>query len=467
MKAIIVILLFTFQTLNAQTNNITGTWKGDLVFGERKMDIILDFVHNQSSLSGKLSSQSQQLKDIPLSKIQFQNTSLSFEVPLAGGKWSGELSNANELNGTWIQGPYEIPLNFKKQQNSIEFTIKKRVQTPVAPFPYHVEEVNYLNTRDNIKLAATLTIPKGEGPFPAAILLTVAGPNDRNQTHGSPQHKPFMVLADYLTKHGIAVLRADDRGVGGSEGNVFESTIEDFAHDAIAGLTYLKQRKEVDPSKIGFIGNSEGSLVGPLAASIQGETAFIITLGGISIPGSEVMLDQADAIGKIANLNQDQIKSIKGKTESVFEILRQEPDNNKVKKKLLEVLKDQDSNPSYSEEFLIPSSPEEQVRLFATDWYRFQMNYDPAPVLQKTTIPFLAIHGDIDPFVNPDKNIKAFTNHLAKAGNKEFAVVKIKNLNHVFQDANSGSPRAYNQNEISFSPRALRLIQAWLSSILH
>ncbi len=461
---ILVLLLSNIQLLTGQDFKLIGHWQGVLNFSGREIDIIVSFHKKEGQYQGMLSSQKQQLKDLPMSEIWVTGDSLQFLVPMAGGKWEGAFDNG-ALKGNWIQGPYKMPLVFQRMEEKPQLAIKERSQTPKPPFPYSEEEVVYHNALDQTKLAATLTIPKGQGPFPAAILLTVAGPNDRNQMHGSPPHKPYQVLADHLSRNGIAVLRADDRGVGGSSGDLFQSNIADFAEDAKAGFNYLKTRKEVDQSKIGFIGNSEGTLVGPLAASQLENVAFIVTLGGIGITGGEVILDQAAGLGPLAGMMEDQIVNTQKRTRQLFSILRQEKDSLKAAGKIRSLVQKNEGTPK-SNLFLLPQSPEEQIRLFTSPWYRYQIDYDPAPVLQQLKCPFLALHGDIDPFVLPDKNLEAIAQNLRKGGNEQYAIIKLKSINHVFQDATSGSPLEYNKNETSFSPRALKLILHWLEVVL-
>lgn len=468
MKRLAILIFFlTVRFTFAQQGSIQGAWRGHIELGGRKLDIVVVFQKEKNGWTGLLSSQTQQLKDISISNISLLKESLSFDVPLAGGKWEGKFTNDIEkLDGHWLQGGLKAPLNFSKLTETPVVMVSERSQTPTPPYPYEAQEVHYENKRDGIRIAGTLTVPNGEGPFPAAILLTVAGANDRDQSHGAPQHKPYLVLADQLTRNGIAVLRMDDRGIGGSTGDVFSSTIENFAYDALAGFDFLKTIPKIDKTQIGFIGNSEGTLVGPLAASINGEAAFIITLGGISIPGSEVILDQSEAIGKISGLTKTEIKAIQNRTKSLFTILNSEPDNTEAKALLRAVLENDTSSRVSPKEFLIPQTIEDQLKLFATDWYRFQINYDPQHVLRKTTIPFLALHGDIDPFVDADKNLQGFAKHLTAARNSHFAVIKLKGVNHIFQDSESGSPVEYTKNENTFSTRALELIVSWLNTIL-
>ncbi|GAB5527346.1 MAG: alpha/beta fold hydrolase [Roseivirga sp.] len=432
------------------------------------MDILISFESTDGNYTGSLSSEKQQLKDIGISNIHLSLPELKFDIPLAGGRWEGIVNTKEDkLVGHWVQGPMKAELNLTKQKTKPQLKIKDRLQTPQAPFPYDIEEVTFTNKRDGTILAGTLTLPKGNGPFPAAILLTVAGPNDRDQSHGSPQHKPFMVLADHLSRKGIAVLRADDRGIGGSGGNIFQSTMEDFAHDAIAGFDMLKQHPRINAAQIGFIGNSEGTLVGPMAAAMNQETAFIITLGGMGIKGSEVIMDQVTAIGKLGGLDTNNIERLQAHTQRLFKVIRNETSDEKTAQKLRKLLKNSEKPEMDERLFLVPKSIDEQVKIFSSPWYRYQVNFDPASILQSITCPFLALHGSQDPFVAPDKNLAAIATHLSKAGNRQYATMLLPNVNHVFQDATSGSPLLYDENEISFSPRALRLITSWLEVYLN
>lgn len=462
-KLYLLLLLLLAQSIQAQKFDLSGSWLGALDFNGRSMDILISFEQTDGTYTGNLSSEKQQLKGIGITNIQLSLPELKFDIPLAGGRWEGTVDEkTNTLKGHWVQGPMKAELNLEKQKVKPQLKIKDRPQTPQAPFPYTVHEVTFTNERDGTTLAGTLTIPSGTGPFPAAILLTVAGPNDRDQSHGSPQHKPFMVLADHLTRQGIAVLRTDDRGIGGSSGDIFESTMEDFAYDALAGFNMLKKRPDIKASQIGFIGNSEGTLVGPMAAAINEETAFIITLGGMGIKGSEVILDQVSAIGKLGGLDATGIEKLRDHTQNLFKAVQKETNPEKAAKRLRKLLANSEKPEMDERLFLVPKSVDEQIRIFSSPWYRYQVNFDPAPVLQTITCPFLALHGSKDPFVAPDKNLEAIAGHLRKAGNRQYATVLLPDVNHVFQDATSGSPLDYNQNETSFSPRALELITSWL-----
>ncbi|MEM7297818.1 MAG: alpha/beta hydrolase, partial [Bacteroidota bacterium] len=424
----IFILSFLIHSIliHAQNQPIEGNWKGFLEFGGNKMDIQISFEKEDDGWTGSLSSQKQQLDKLIITNINKELQKLQFDVPLAGGRWSGTI-NGDSLKGKWLQAGHAIPLDFVRTDKKATVEVQYRKQTPRAPFPYEIREIDYYNEKDQTKLAGTLTIPKGDGPFPAAILLSVAGPNDRDQTFGSPQHKPFLVLADYLTKNGIVVLRSDDRGVGASGGNLYESTLHDFALDAQAAFNLLKKLPEIDSMKIGFIGNSEGTLVGPLATSYGCNSAFIITLGGIGIHGSEVILDQVESIGDLTSISEEEMEKMKKGTQKMFSLFDQERDREVIKQKLKSMLEKNDSNAS-KELFLLPQSIDQQAELFSSPWYRYQVQHDAGKVLQQITCPFLALHGNRDPFVSADKNLKAIADNLSIAGNQDYTVRKFNNI---------------------------------------
>ena len=165
-------------------------------------------------------------------------------------------------------------------------------------------------------------------------------------------------------------------------------------------------------------------------------------------------------------MTKDQIASTQERTRQLFSILKQEKDNLIAAEKIKSLLQ-KNEGASKSNLFLLPQSPEEQIRLFTSPWYRYQIDYDPVPILQQLKCPFLALHGHIDPFVLPDKNLEAIAQNLKKGENEQYAIIKLKNINHVFQDATSGSPLEYNKNETSFSPRAIKLILNWLEVVLN
>lgn len=332
-----------------------------------------------------------------------------------------------------------------------------RPQEPKKPYPYDEEEVGYENKRDGVKLAGTLTFPRGKGPFPAVLLITGSGPQDRNESLLG--HKPFLVLADYLTRQGIAVLRVDDRGVGGSTGSTLNSTTENFAADVTAGIEFLKTRKEIDPKQIGLIGHSEGGLVAPMVAAQNGDVAFIVLMAGAGLTGEEVLYKQGAMIMKANGASAGQLAKQRATQESMFKILKEEKDPAAAEKRLREEL-----SKSLTEE---EKKKSEQtiavhIKLANTPWFRYYLTLDPRPALRKVKCPVLALNGENDLQVSANENLREIEAALKAGGNNDGAIVRLPKLNHLFQTSETGSPNEYIKIEETIAPVALRTIGDWI-----
>ena len=285
-------------------NDVTGNWAGTLDLSGFKVEMI--FVISQSvdgKLTAKMAIPSQGALGIRVDKVVTKNDSLYIDVPSIRGDYKGKFSESQTFEGKWTQRGISVPLILKKTEKVSGLS---RPQTPEKPYPYNEEEVVFQNQRDGIKLTGTLTLPKGNGKFPAAVLITGSGAQDRDETiYG---HKPFLVLADYLTRHGIAVLRADDRGVGGSGGNIRDATIEELGRDVIAAVDLLKSQKQIIPDKIGLIGHSEGGIVAPLVANFMKDIAFVVLWAAPGIVGEHILYQQGVLLNKATGLSETQIQ---------------------------------------------------------------------------------------------------------------------------------------------------------------
>src|SRR5205807_3845557 len=253
----------------------------------------------------------------------------------------------------WTQNGAEQKLNFQRSDKLLELL---RPQTPAKPYPYKEEEITFPNVKSKISLAGTLTLPPGQGPLPAAIVLNGSGPNDRDESLAG--HRPFLVLADHLTRKGIAVLRFDKRGIGKSTGDYASATMEDFAADAEAAFAYLKTRKEVDAKKIGLIGHSEGGMIAPLIAAHSGDVAWIILLAGPGLNGEDTLLLQSELILKTAGVNDGQIARAREFNKQAYALVRQEKDSAALQAKLNDLVKSSAMSAS-----LPPEALESQLRL--------------------------------------------------------------------------------------------------------
>jgi uncharacterized protein len=332
-----------------------------------------------------------------------------------------------------------------------------RPQEPKKPYPYDEEEVGYENKRDGVKLAGTLTFPRGKGPFPAVLLITGSGPQDRNESILG--HKPFLVLADYLTRQGIAVLRVDDRGVGGSTGSAPNSTTENFAADVTAGIEFLKTRKEIDPKQIGLIGHSEGGLVAPMVAAQNGDVAFIVLMAGAGLTGEEILYLQGAMIMKANGAGAGQLARLRATQESMFKILKEEKDPAAAEKRLREEMS---KNLTEEEKKKSEQTIAVHIKLANTPWFRYFLTLDPRPALRKVKCPVLALNGENDLQVSANENLREIEAALKAGGNNDVSIARLPKLNHLFQTCETGSPNEYIKIEETIAPVALRTVGDWI-----
>jgi pimeloyl-ACP methyl ester carboxylesterase len=354
----------------------------------------------------------------------------------------------------------KFPLTLKKTD---KVTALNRPQTPKPPFPYKVEDLTYRNEAAGISLAGTLTLPEGHGPFPAVILISGSGAQDRDETIF--QHKPFLVLADALTRRGVAVLRVDDRGVGGSSGSVAKSTSEDFAGDVQAGIALLKSRPEIDGRKIGLIGHSEGGIIAPIVAGRSRDVAFIVLMAGTGLPGDEIMLMQGRLIGKAMGASDKNLEKQDSGRKRLFDIMKTETDAKKAGvalretvKKLLEELSPEERKQAGD----VDSLAESQLKMLESPWFRFFLTFDPRPTLAKVQCPVLALVGEKDLQVPPKENLEEIAKAVQKGGNMRVTTKQLPGLNHLFQTCKTGSVTEYRQIEETISPLALKVIGDWI-----
>jgi uncharacterized protein len=431
-------------------SDIDGAWLGTLDMGSVKLRVVFRITRTGEGLKAKLDSPDQGANGIETSAVKRDGTSLRIEANNIAAVFEGTISSdKNSIDGKWTQGGKTVPLLLKPLKSEAELELK-RPQNPVRPYPYHEEEVTYDNKEQNVTLAATLTIPQGKGPFAGVVLITGSGPQDRDETLLG--HKPFLILSDYLTRHGIAVLRADDRGTGKSTGVFSKATTADFATDTEAGVAYLKTRAEIDPDKIGLVGHSEGGVIAPMIAARNKDVAFIVMMAGTGVPGDQVIVAQGEAID-IANGKkpEDAAKSAATQRE-VIHLIETEKDQAVLEKEIREKMAGEGTEAQIGME----------IRQFTSVWFRYFLTYDPATALRKVTCPVLAINGSMDKQVLPEQNLPVIRKALEEAGNKHFEIDELPGLNHLFQTAKTGSPAEYAQIEETMSPVALEKVSGWI-----
>ena len=434
----------------AKPSDIDGAWMGSLDTGVIKLRVVFHIVNTEDGLTATLDSPDQGTKGLPVASVTRDGASLKMEAKQIGGVFEGKIvADRSAIDGTWTQGGRSLPLLLKPVKDKSELE-RKRPQNPTKPYPYEEEEVFFDNTAQHVTLAATLTIPPGKTPFPAVLLITGSGPQDRDESLMG--HKPFLVLSDYLTRKGIAVLRADDRGVGKSTGNFATATTTDFATDTEAGVTYLKTRSEVNPRKIGLIGHSEGGVIAPMVAAHNPDVAFIVMMAGTGVPGDALLAAQVEAIGLASGESPEEAAKGAAKEREILTLVETERDEAVLEKEV--------------KEKMAGDVPEAQIgaqlKQISSPWFRYFLTYDPATALRKVTCPVLALNGEKDTQVPPKQNLPAIRKALEQAGNKYFEIDELPGLNHLFQTAKTGAPAEYAEIEETISPVALEKVANWI-----
>ncbi|MEK7331226.1 MAG: alpha/beta fold hydrolase, partial [Candidatus Eisenbacteria bacterium] len=313
-----------------------------------------------------------------------------------------------------------------------------------------------------IQLAGTLTLPRGAGPFPCALLITGSGPEDRDEAVFG--HRPFLVLADHLTRQGIAVLRVDDRGVGGSTGRFSQATSEDFAGDVLAGIEFLKTRREIDRKRIGLIGHSEGGLIAPMVATRSKDVAFIVLMAGPGIPGDSTLMLQSAAIRRSVGASEASIAQEMGVSRRIYAQLRQ-GDSAGVVRTARELVGLQVAGLPEEQRSAVgdlDSAATAASRQLFGPWMRFFVTYDPRPALRRVRCPVLAINGEKDLQVLPKENLAAIETALKAGGNRDHTVKELPGLNHLFQTCTLCTIAEYMQLEETMAPAALEEMSEWI-----
>ena len=431
-----------------------GVWQGAIEGNGMRLRLQLHVAHDdQKHLLAALDSPDQGVSGLPAVKVSQKDSVFHFEIPVVKGSYTGTLNPArNVMTGTWAQSGVEQKLEF---QRSDQLLAQVRPQNPVKPRPYKEEEVSFPNDRAHISLSGTLTLPQGPGPFPVVVLLSDNGPRDRDEAIEG--HRPFLVLSDHLTRKGIATLRFDKRGGGKSTGSYAEATIEDFAEDAQAAVIYLKTRKDLDPRRIGLIGHSEGGLIAPIVASRSTDIAWLVLLAAPALKGEDILLLQSELIMKVAGIDEEQISRTLDFNRKTYVLAQQEKDPAAFETKLNDLVQS-----SGMGALVPPATLQAQVRTMTSPWFRYLLDYDPLPALQKTLCPVLALNGQKDLQVPPKENLSKIQKALQDAGNQDSQTSEMPGLNHLFQHCPTGSPSEYGAIEETMAPEALDAVSTWV-----
>ena len=468
LRAISAILLFLLLPFRAwiATDDTKTTWTGTVELpGEMKLDFSVEL----SKDAGTITIPLQHAKDLPLTGVEVTAKSLKFGVASAGAEW--ELAVADDgktATGVLKQAGAEFKTTMKVLAAG-ETVAKElaRPQEPKPPFPYEATEVAFENAAAHAKLAGTLTAPKGDGPFPCVVMITGSGPQDRDEALLG--HRPFLVIADHLTRHGVAVLRYDDRGVAKSTGTFDGATSDDFSADALAAVEFLKTRKEIDPKRIGILGHSEGGLIAPMCAAKSKDVAFLVLLAGTGIRGVDLMPIQAKLVAVATGTAGPEAELQAKDTADVLGMIVAGKSDAEVRERIhVAVARAIEANPerkglSADERAKkVEQATEMESKQVLDPWFRRFLALDPKEALRKTTCPVLALNGSLDVQVPPKENLPAIEAALKEGGNKDVTIVELPGLNHLFQTCKTGGPTEYAEIEETISPKALDTMTSWI-----
>ncbi len=434
-------------TRQAATSPLAGVWEGAIDAGGRRLRIVFRVAADGKAV---MDSPDQGGRDIATQPPSLEDGVARFVVPAIGGSVEGRLSeDGRSIAGTLRQGAAELPITLTRTAEVADLT-RPRPQTPAPPFPYRAEDVSFDNPEaPGVRLAATLTLPEGAGPFPAAILITGTGPQDRDETIEA--HKPFAVWADELTRRGVAVLRYDDRGVAGSTGSFAAATQRDFASDVKAAFAWLSARPDIDAERIGLIGHSEGATFAELAIQDGADPAWLVALAGPAVSGGETITAQVELIGRASGMPAEVVARNVALQRRMMEAVASHADDADAARRALE--------PLLIEGGRAPAEAAQLATAMSGDWYRGMVALDPAEAIRAVRAPMLAVFGGKDLQVPAEPNAAAVSRYKPDA-----EIVVLPGLNHLFQPTETGLVAEYGQIETTLDPSVIRTVVDWVAA---
>lgn len=444
-----ILFLLLFVALQSQAQ-IEGYWKGQIDLGGQQLEMAFNIKAAENGYSATLDVPAQGAFDVPVDKTVFQDNHLQMTLSTMGASYSGTLKG-EAIEGEFTQHGMAFPLNLARGEKEAP---KARPQDPQPPFNYRAEEVTFTNKKEGNTLAGTLTIPEGDGPFPALVL--VSGSGQQNRDEELMNHRPFWVIADYLSRRGVAVLRYDDRGMGGSTGEVLNATSMDFSYDAEAAFNFLLNRKEINASQVGILGHSEGGIINFMVAERRPEVAFLVSLAGPAVNGIEVLKEQQAAILRAQGMTEEMVKFSGNANAQMFDIIEASNDRVEADTLLRQLLKGW----GYNEELT-----EQTVGQMASPWMYYFLKYDPTDAIVKTNCPALLLNGSKDLQVLASQNLPAYEKIIAEHGKTNLTLREMPDLNHLFQHSETGSPTEYVEIEETISPEVLEAIVEFVKGI--
>ncbi len=444
----------------ADVSSLVGRWEGKLVVAGQGLQIIVNFAAKDGQISGTIDIPAQGAADIPLHDIRVDAPQVYFEM-LEGPRlavFDGAIMPDGSLSGKFTQSGFEG-----------SFALARPQEQATEPLPYREEEVTF--GHDGVNLAGTLTLPEGEGPFPAVILLSGSGQQNRDEEIGIvPGYKPFRLLADHLTRNRIAVLRYDDRGVGGSTGDLTNATSADFADDAEAALDYLLSRPEIDPAQVGLLGHSEGGMIAAMLAARDPRVAFVVAMAGTAVSGYDTLIKQVERLALASGMSAQDAAAEASVQRAVLDLAvaqdwpALEAKISAIITEQVKMLPEERKAAMGDLQALVQQQVAAQLQTFQSPWYQHFLTHDPAEDWAQVTVPVLALFGAKDAQVDAEQNRTALEAALRRAGNDDVTVVVLPTANHLFQDAQTGAFEEYAALAPEFVPGFLDTISQWLAA---
>lgn len=462
---LIVGILMSPAHSGAQVRLDEGQWDGAILVLGSELGMTVRFSPDSGVWSATMDIPQQGAMGLPLQNVEVDLPRVHFE--LMGGPGLAVFDGTQEgdsITGSFAQSGVSGTFRLRLATST---TQAAPADTTVEPVPYRSEEVTIHN--GDVTLAGTLTLPESAGPHPAVVLVTGSGPQNRDEEIFG--FRPFRLIADHLTRAGVAVLRYDDRGVGGSTGSVQTATTDDFAGDALAAVAFLREHAAVRPDAVGILGHSEGGLVAPMAAVRSSDVAFIVLLAGTAVPGDEILLAQAEDILEANGATEEELESQRRLQLMIFEAVRADTGWEGVRAEVARQIRESlaDLPPEQRDaitdvESFVETRVDQQIVGLKLPWFRFFLDFDPVAVLEKVSVPVLAIFGEKDLQVPPDVNLEPMRDALAAAPTGDVTIEVLPGANHLFQAATTGSPNEYASLKKEFVPGLLDLITDWIQA---
>ncbi len=397
--------------------------------------------------------------EIPIGAVTVTGKQIVLDVPVVQGRYDGVLApDGRRIEGTWRQGALQAALNLTRDAVP---AAPRRPQEPQPPLPYSAEDVTFRNEAAGLNLAGTLTRPPGEGPHPAVILITGSGTQDRNETVAG--HRPFLVLADYLTRRGFAVLRCDDRGAGKSDMPSGDFTTRDLAGDTQAAFDFLKGQPGIDGRRIGLTGHSEGGVIAPMVAADNPEVAFVVLMAGTGAPGAQVLESQVELLARAEGKSEAEVRHVAQAEKDVLAAVLGDGDPAVRRQRAAELIRNSLSDDQKKQ---LPDPEQfigQQLDALFSPWMQFFLTFDPRPTLARVKCPVLAVGGEKDAQVPAAVHLPLIERAVRDGGNTRVTVKLLPGLNHLFQTCGTGAVSEYAAIEETLSPLFLQTVGDWLA----